>query len=534
MAELSKSYKQEKITGEYDVIIIGSGLGGLSTAAFLGKEGKRVLVLERHYTPGGFTHVFTRPGWEWDVGVHYVGEVHRKHTELYRLFDYVAEGKLKWEPMDDVYDKIYFGDELYDFPSGAEAFKAKMKTYFPETKDQQAIDKYVDLVYATQRSQKLFFAEKALPSFLSFFLGGRMRKEALKGNKTTYETLRTITDNEKLIAVLTGQYGDYGLPPKQSSFLMHAMLVKHYMNGGNYPVGGCAQFFDSIAPVIWRSGGAVYTNAEVKEIIVKNNKAIGVKMADGKELFAPTIISDAGIYNTYQKLLPETSRKNIQSDKFLKEVQPSVGHICLYIGINRPNSELKLGKANYWVYPKNYDHDLNVEKFIADTEAEMPVVYISFPSSKDPEWDKRFPNKTTIEIITLAPYEWYKQWADKRWKKRGPEYDALKEKFSQRLLEALFQKHPELRGKIDYYELSTPLSTKHFANYEYGELYGIDHTTARYNQRFLKPQTPVKNLYLTGQDTVSCGIGGALVAGMVTACAVTGKNLTKRLKKPII
>lgn len=530
MDELSKSYKQEKITGSYDAIVIGSGLGGLSTAAFLGKEGKRVLVLEKHYTPGGFTHVFTRPGWEWDVGVHYVGEVHREHTDVYRTFDYVAEGRLKWDRMDDVYDKVFFGADEFDFPTGADAFKAKMKTYFPEAKDQQAIDDYVNLIYGVQRSLKMYFGEKMLSPLLDFFLGKWMRKKAVESNKTTYEALRQITDNEKLIAVLTAQFGDYGLPPKQSSFLMHAMLVKHYMNGGNYPVGGAGSIFKSIAPVIWRTGGAVFTNAEVKEILVKDGKATGVKMADGKEFYAPVIISDAGIYNTYQRLLPAVNGA-IATKEYFKHLQPSVGHVCLYVGINRPNSELKLGKANYWIYPKNYDHDQSIENFTKNPESELPVVYISFPSSKDPDWDRRFPNKTTIEIITLAPYEWYKRWADKRWKKRGEEYEALKEKFSQRLLEALYQKHPELRGKIDYYELSTPLSTQHFANYQYGELYGIDHTTERFGQGFLKPRTPIKNLYLTGQDITSCGVGGALVAGLITASAVTGKNLMNRLKK---
>ncbi|MBP6732593.1 MAG: hypothetical protein KA149_11070, partial [Chitinophagales bacterium] len=110
------------------------------------------------------------------------------------------------------------------------------------------------------------------------------------------------------------------------------------------------------------------------------------------------------------------------------------------------------------------------------------------------------------------------------------DYTAFKEKLSQRLLEELYKKHPNLRGKIDHYELSTPLSTEHFVNYQYGEIYGIDHTTDRFDQKFLKAATPVKNLYLTGQDIVSCGVGGALFSGLITASAVTGKNLLNRLK----
>jgi all-trans-retinol 13,14-reductase len=155
--------------------------------------------------------------------------------------------------------------------------------------------------------------------------------------------------------------------------------------------------------------------------------------------------------------------------------------------------------------------------------------FLSLPP-KIPDWDNRYPNKTTIEIITLAPYAWFEQWKNGRWMKRGDEYKAWKEKMSQRLLEALFDKHPELRGKIDYHELSTPLSTAHFVNYEQGEIYGIDHNTQRFEQRFLKPRTGIKNFYLTGQDIVSCGIGGALFSGLITASAITNKNLLNRLK----
>jgi all-trans-retinol 13,14-reductase len=528
MTELSKSYKQEKITGTYDVIIIGSGMGGMATAAFLAKEGKKVLVLERHYTPGGFTHVFTRRGYEWDVGVHYVGDVHREHTELHKMFKYITDGRLQWAEMGEVYDKMFFGDTQYDYVKDPDEFKAKMKAYFPG--EEKAIDAYVELIYSTQKSQRFFFAEKMLPPFLSKLLGKFLRKKALKGNQTTLEVLSQLTKNKKLIAVLTAQFGDYGLPPSQSSFMMHAVLAKHYMKGAAYPVGGSQQIFQSVAPTVLNAGGEIFNNAEVKEIIVKDRKAVGVRMTDGKEFFAPMIVSDAGIYNTYKHLLPTAEREQLQTEPLFQNLNPSVGHVCLYIGINESNDNLKLGKANYWIFPDNYDHDLNIKNYLENPESEIPVVYVSFPSSKDPDWDNRFPGKTTIEIITLAPYEWYEPWNDKRWMKRGTDYNAMKEKLSQRLLEALYKRHPDLRGKIDHYELSTPLSTQHFVNYQYGELYGIDHDTKRYDQTFLRPQTPVKNLFLTGQDIVSCGVGGALFSGLITASAMTKKNLLNRLK----
>ena len=115
--------------------------------------------------------------------------------------------------------------------------------------------------------------------------------------------------------------------------------------------------------------------------------------------------------------------------------------------------------------------------------------------------------------------------------KRGEEYDQLKEKITNRLLNHLYDQLPHLKGKIDCYELSSPLTTKNFVNYNKGELYGIDHTPARFSQKFLRPKTPIKGLYLTGQDIVSAGVGGALFSGLITATAITKVDFMKKIYK---
>ena len=105
----------------------------------------------------------------------------------------------------------------------------------------------------------------------------------------------------------------------------------------------------------------------------------------------------------------------------------------------------------------------------------------------------------------------------------------LKAEMSERVLEGLFKHLPQLRGKIDHYELSTPLTTQNFVNYKKGEIYGIDHKPERFEQKFLQPRTSIKNFYLTGQDIVTAGVGGAMFAGVVTASAMAGKNLIKKV-----
>ena len=522
-----QSYKKNyQIADYYDTIIIGSGIGSLTTAVLLAKRGQKVLVLERHYTAGGFTHIFKRKGYEWDVGIHYIGGMEKDHSVLKKIFDYITESKLKWADMGPVYDRIVIGEQTYDFVKGVGNWTEKMLEYFPE--ESTAIGQYLDLVFDVSKTSRNFFIEKTFTPWMSKLFGWYLRKPYLKyANQSTETVLRRITDNDRLIKVLCGQYGDYGLPPKQSSFAMHASLVRHYFSGGYFPIGGSSQIVETIAPVLHRLGSALLISAEVDEILVDNNKAVGVRMKDGKSFKATNIISNAGIFTTYNSLIPKASFQKHQLAKHLKQVKHSVAHACLYIGLEGSPEALKLPKANYWIYPKDLSHDACVDRYLKDISQDFPVVYISFPAAKDPDWSNRYPGKSTVDIITLVPYESFAAWDGKRWKKRGADYEALKESIAQRLLAILYEKEPQLRGAVNYYELSTALSTKHFVNYEKGELYGLDHDTNRFSQKFLRPQTAIKKLYLTGQDIATAGVGGAAFSGVLTASTVLRKNLMK-------
>lgn len=526
--KLTHSYKQATVDGKYDVIVIGSGMSGLTVASLLAKAGRKVLILERHYTAGGFTHMFKRKDYEWDVGIHYIGEVHKPSSVLAQIFAYLSDNQLQWADMGEVYDKIIFGDKVYEFRTGIDNFKDGLKEHFPAKEDQDAIDEYVQLVFDVAKSSGGYFAERAMPKPISFLFGKLMRRSLIKiASQTTRQVLESITKNEQLIGVLCGQFGDYGLPPAESSFAMHAMVAKHYFRGGSYPIGGSTRIFETFTPSILKAGGAVYTNADVKQILVENGKAKGVLMADGKEIHAPMVISSAGVMNTYYHLLPEEVSEKAGLPQKIKSLTPSSAHLSLYIGLKHTAEELGIEKPNLWIYPDNYNHDENVNNYRKDKKAPLPVVYISFPGAKDPDFTNRFPGRTTIEIITVADYEMFAKWDGTRWKHRGEDYEAFKEELSQQLLEHLYKFVPQTKGKIDYYELSTPLTTKHFVNYEHGEIYGVDHTPDRFTQTHLRPQTPVKGLYLTGQDIVTAGVGGALYSGIITASAILKKNLIK-------
>ncbi|MEO2159855.1 MAG: FAD-dependent oxidoreductase, partial [bacterium] len=124
-------YRPELAQEKFDTIIIGSGMSGLTTAVLLSQHGQRVLILEKHFKVGGFTHTFKRKNYEWDVGIHYIGEVHNKKSYTRKLFDRVTDGKLKWAKMDDNYDRIIFPDKQYNFVAPREQFIEDIAGYFP-------------------------------------------------------------------------------------------------------------------------------------------------------------------------------------------------------------------------------------------------------------------------------------------------------------------------------------------------------------------------------------------------------------------
>lgn len=520
-------YKRARITGLFDAIVIGSGIGGLGIAALLAKLAQhRVLVLERHYTIGGFTHVFTRPGYEWDVGVHYVGGVQDPTSSVSQWLQFLTEGRLHWTSLGDVYDRFLIGDNSYEFPAGRERWRDTMYRRFP--RDRRAIDAYLAATSASNRWMSLYFAEKAMPRFLSALLGGVMRAPFLRwAGRTTLDVLRRLTSNDELIAVLTGQWGDYGLPPGQSSFAAHAAIAEHYFGGAGYPVGGAGRIAQAVLPIIERHGGQVVSVADVREITTSQGRATGVRMADGQEFRAPLVISDAGAVETYVQLLGDPAVRRERAD--VQQLRPSPGHVSLYVGLNVTSAEARLPTANLWVHPAR-DHDAAWQRVVNEPEAPM-ALYISFPSAKDPTFESRHPGRATVEVLTFMPYHWFARWEQTRWHKRGEDYEAFKSRLRARLLEALHLHVPGARGHVAHAELSTPLSTRHFTNHPRGEAYGLGHTPARFRLRSLGPRTPVAGLYLTGADVGLCGVMGALSGAVVCASAILRRNVFGELTR---
>ena len=518
---VGRPYNQANLDGHYDVIVIGSGIGGLTAAALLAKEGgKKVLVLESHYTAGGYTHSYERKGYEWDVGVHYVGWVNNPDHPASRVFRRIAGENLQWAHQGTIYDTFAFQDDVYQLAAGEEAYIEKLCEYFPSDKD--GIRKFSHLAREIEKEFPYNFATQILPPWLARPLAPLLRnKFRAWAAKSTKEVVSQLTNNQRLAAVLTGQWNNYGLPPSRSSFAMHAVVAAHYRDGGNYPVGGASSIARNIIPTIENAGGQVLTSAHVDKIIVRANAAVGIRLKNGDEVLGDVIVSGAGVRNTFCHLLEKEDFPFASAKAKLAQIKPSACAVQLMIGLKQSSSELNLSKSNFWIFP-SYDHDLNYQLSMESPEPCFSTLFASFPSAKDPAWGTRYPDRSSAMVVAFLPYDLFTPWESTKWRRRGVEYEDFKARLTEKMLEGFFPYFPELRGKIDYVELGTPLSTAHFSQHLHGEAYGLEHTPQRFSQDWISEQAMVKNLFLTGQDTCVCGVVGALFAGAFTAVRILG------------
>lgn len=509
--------------GPWDVIVVGSGMGGMACAAALSKMGKRVLVLEQHYVPGGFTHTFQRKGFSWDVGVHCVGEMGPKEMPG-KLLRWLSNGGIEWAPMGSVYETFHFPDEFtIEFPDSRKKFKETLESAFPEEKE--AIARYFELVREAVNAAKKYFALKTTPEWLGT-IGLKVLGVDKWWAKTTAEVLDSLTSNARLKAVLTANWGYYGSTPSQSSFAIHAIVARHFWNGGYFPVGGSKSIADHLLKTVQNAGGQTVVRAPVQEIIVRNGRAVGVRLTDGEEILAPIVVSAAGAHATAKTLVPESQRPAEWSKEILK-LKHSPSYVCLYIGFEGDVEAAGATKSNQWFF-KSWDIEDGVWN-LADPHSEAPVLYVSFPSLKDPHHVAGPAKKHTGEVVTFVPWESFEKWKDTRRGGRVPDYMAYKKDLEDRMMEQMRKCMPKLMNLTVYHELSTPLSTQFFTKAHHGAIYGLEATPERFLSPKLRTRTPIKGLYMAGGDIATLGVTGALIGGTLAASTISPRVLKQIL-----
>lgn len=371
----------------WDAIVIGSGIGGLAAAGILARVAdKKVLVLEKHTEPGGLTHTFRRAGSEFDVGVHYIGNVGEGAYER-QLFDFLSGGELQWNKMPDAFDRYWRPSGEFSVPSNVERYQADLIERFGAARQVKAYFK--DITKAARWS--IFqVTSRSLPQPIRFFTEALCRATSRTPLSTVDEVLRRHFDDPELRALLASAWGDYGLPPKEAAFAIHALVSASYANGGWFPAGGAGRIARTMMPGIEQHGGGVLVAHEVTQIIVEGGRAVGVKVrdlsdpnSDEREFRSSVILSDAGAELTYNQLLSPSARalpKVAALRRSLARLTPGYSGVTLFATLRRSPAELGVQGENYWL-DLDYEADMGVHTTqVLNGEARHAAVF--FPSLK--------------------------------------------------------------------------------------------------------------------------------------------------------
>lgn len=506
----------ESASPNYDAIVIGSGMGGLACACALTHMGYKVLVLEQHFVAGGLTQTFEREGFRWDVGVHYLGGMGEGGAGR-RVLDWLCNGAIQFTSMGPVYDTVHFPDGFQlQFARPEQALKLELQERFPGSRAE--LDAFFTALADAERASRPIFAQRAMPALVATIYRFMHEGEIEKWwGRSTATVLAELISDPRLRAVLAAQRGDYGPVAAQSSFGMHALIMRHYFGGAYYPQHGAKAFADALVPVIENGGGQVRVRAAVTQILVENGTAVGVRLKNGTELRAPRIFSDAGAHNTVAELLPEALR----SSDWAREVAslaPSACYVGMYLGLQ---GDVRAGGAtssNHWYY-ESWDLEDSLWSDPAN-DPPAPAMFISFPSLKDPADAAARSGRHTAEIVAFTDWEVFRRWEGSRVGRRPAEYAEFKRVLEAKLLAQFARHFPALAPLVVHSELSTPLSNLAFTGAPQGGAYGLATTPQRFLSRSLNVKTPIPGLYLVGQDVASPGVTGALMGGVLAAAAI--------------
>ena len=491
-------------------------MGGLATAALLARlHGRKVLVLERHYRAGGFTHTFSRRGgFEWDVGVHYVGEMGAPGM-MRNAMQVATGGEVHWARMPETYDRLVFPGFEFGVRAGKENFRADLHAAFPA--EGRAIDRFFHDVDRAASWMTVLGMRSSAPAPVAAIMGAVMAGRGALARRTTRSWLDEHVRDERLKAVLGARWGDYGLPPSRSAFLAHAVITSHYLEGGYYPSGTSARIAEGATRVIEAAGGAVRVRAEVERILVEGGRAVGVRLAGGETLRAPVVVSDAGARATFLRLVPDDVPLPFRDE--LRAIPRSMSHVSLYLGLSRSAASLGVKGENFWLHDE-LDHDRmwdrGGELLSRPGAPDLRLLPVhEGPGGEGPHRrDHRRRGREPLRALGRDPVD------EARRGVRGHE--------------GADRRHPAGRGGAAAAGAlrgwSCTGSSRPRSPPPTSPATPAGRSTDSRPPRIASPKpwlrsrTPVKGLYLAGADALMLGIGGAVMSGVMCTAAIAGTS----------
>ena len=504
----------------WDVIVIGSGMGGMVAGAALSRVGKRVLLLEQYDVLGGLTHSFSRDGFRWDVGLHYLGGFTPGESEQV-ILDWLTDSPIEMAPMGPVYDTLHIGEAApLRLSRPAEAKKLDLKERFPG--DTKAIDAWFDAMERGHDAAMTVMHARAMPEALGKGWSW-WKRDAIDRwcGRTTAEVLSEITNNAELAAVLAAQWGDFGGRPSEASFAMHATVIGCYLAGAFYPVGGASVIAEHLLPTITSAGGEARAGVCVDSFCFDGDRVTGVTTTSGETIHASAVVSTMGARETVE-MLNATDPEHLAWTGDVLEMQPNLCHFSLFLGFSGDIEAAGASKSNHWLYPTGEVDALWTEA----PKGQPPSMFVSFASLKDPSHDPGPESKHSGELLTWTDWSVVARWADRAPGERGEDYLAFKRQVEDVLLTQFRNYFPALADLVVYHDLSTPLATAAITGHNHGAFYGLEVTPRRMLSNALRMKTPVKGLYLAGQDALTPGIPGAMWGGLLCAGSIDPKVYT--------
>ncbi|SIS67753.1 Phytoene dehydrogenase-related protein [Zobellia uliginosa] len=525
----SSATRTKDASHTYDSIIIGSGAGGLATAICLARAGKKVVVLEQHDVPGGWCHSFYLNGHRFTPGVHYVGLMAEGEAtnDLYRGLG-IANELVFFKMNPDAYEHVRIGEERFDFPANLDLLIKRLSARFPKEKKQ--IYNYLHLTRKV--SEELY----SLPYFKGFWQKLTIPFKTKHFGKYGMFSVRRVIGwhikNPLLRNILNIQCGDHGVQPKKVPFVMHSALMYHYFQGGYYPMGGGGALIKAMTNTLKKHGGELRTSTAVKKIILegsKRKKAVGVRLENGQELYADTIVSNADVGITYNDLV---GRENL-STKFQKKLantKYSSTSLMLFLIVDMDLRKAGLDSGNIWMMPnKDTDdfYDSMLDSDISKGDA-FEGMFISCTTLKDPSsYDGKH---HSIEAITLVDFKAFEKFKNEGLE-RSQAYLDFKELLMQKMINGLEKAIPGISKHIVQKDLGTPLTNKYYVNTTDGNIYGTEKSLKHIGPFAYKAKSEIENLYLCGASILSHGVAGVSHSGVDTAAQIL-KCDPDELKKP--